>query len=294
MEDFGGGFWDMMMWCRPRYEEKDAIRIELKFDSIDDFYAACHDPDKNAWNQSEYIEHLSYTNSSFVGLRHEELEKYKYSYQPGIAKLEQLKEDLLLDGASCFKNKWDDIDGEEMSMERLYDEMPFMNKRIRKHGFLNGKFVKLYISINENCNIDQTAMLNKTYTAVSIVDYLESTGYRVEVYAITDIDDIGQYNGKHVKQCYSELPIKKWDETLNIGLLLTLLSPWAFRHWHFLLYTGNMYTYEGIGRSAFKGYTSKPGELYIQNGECLDEEDSKRFINEIKTMYDETVEENVY
>ena len=289
---FGYEFFEMM-WGRPRRTDN-PIRTEFKFTDIEDFYKSALSFDTTTGNRDQYLEILHNRNPEWVGMTLSDIEKYKYSYAPGVPHLEQIKEDLLIPATSSFKTKWDDVDGEDMSMERLYDELPFMSKRVRKHGFLNGKFVKLYIDISENSHVEYTDMLHKTYTAVSIVDYLESMGYRTEVYATAKTISLGRRKGEDVEQAYVEIPVKKLDESLNTSLLLTLLSPWAFRFWILLLYSANVYTSYGMGRASYEKPETTLGTLYINTGDCLTKESSEHFINQIKTMYDQDFQEDVY
>ena len=273
------------------------IRLEFKFEDIEDFYSSCEKFDKNLGKITQYNEILNEHDSErsrWVGLMKKKILESKYSYPEGISKLEEVKEDLLVTASSSFKNKWEDVDGEEMSMERMYDELPFMSKRVRKHGFLNGKFIKLFISIDEHSGIEYEKMLNKTYTAVSIIDYLESMGYRTEVYATVRAKNVGTRGSDNVKQLYVEIPIKKIDEILNIGLLLTLLSPWAFRYWTLLLMAANIYTNWGMGQPSYERPELKYGTLYINTGDCLSKESSQDFIKQIKLMYDQNFQEELY
>lgn len=296
INQLGAGLWGFMSGMGMFYDEPEpgGIRLDFKFEDIDDFYKAAEefDKDNGQFHQNEEIR-LS-ERRSFSGLSIQDIHKYKYGYQPGISKLEEVKEDLLIDGASCFKHKWDDVDGEEMSMDRFYDEIPFLQKRIRKHGFLGGKFIKVYVSINELAMVSYESMLNRTYTAVSIIDYLESLGYRTEVYATSFSINKGSYKNDWASEVYSEVLIKKSDEALNLSLLLTMLSPWSYRYWHFLMFSGHFKTSSGMGSTRSEGKSSQIGELYLQSGECLTKEASKKFINEIKEMYDQTMEEEIY
>jgi hypothetical protein len=285
----------MQMMGLPTIAPNDGhVKLDFKFDDIDDFYTNALDFNKDLGNRKAHDSFLSESRAGFNGLETKDILKYKYGYQPGVAKLEEVKEELIISGASCFKQKWDDIDGEEMSMDRFYDEIPFLQKRVRKHGFLGGKFVKIYVSINELGHISYESMLNRTYTAVSLIDHLESIGYRTEVYAISYSINKGSYKDKWVSEVYSEVCIKKAEEILNLPLLLTMLSPWCYRYWHFLMFSAHFNTASGMGQTQRQYKKNKIGEIHLESNTCLTKEDSKRVINEIKKLYDQTTEEEVY
>lgn len=274
-------------------KDKTGVRLEFVFNSIEDFYESAVTIDPERADRRRFYDHMTFDSLTdhWVGLSLDNIKKYKYGYTPGINKLEEMKEDLHIVGASSFQTKWDTLDGEEMSMDRFYDERPFLSKRVRKHGFLNGKFIKIYVNIDEHCGISYEEMLNKTYTVVSIIDYLESMGYRTEVFAICQSLDLGTRDGNYISETYIEVPIKQMDAILNISLLLTTLSPWFFRYWCLLLYLANAKTFEGMGRPARIPQSSKIGELRIGTEQCLDEESSQTFIMNIKRMYDQELKD---
>ena len=280
----------------PDYEKtNNDVRLEFKFENVDDFYRSALDFDKNLGNKRMFDQFLIGSSSDFTGLTVPDILKYKYGYTPGVEKLDEIKSELLVSGASCFKMKWDSVDGEDMSMDRYYDETPFLQKRVRKHGFLGGKFIKMYVSINELAHVGFDRMLNRTYTAVSLIDHLESIGYRVEVYGISYSINKGRYKDKWASEVYSEVCLKRADEVLNIPLLLTMLSPWCYRYWHFLMFSAHFMTADGMGQTRRQYKKSKLGEIYLESETCLDKNSSIAFINEIKRLYDQTTdEEEIY
>lgn len=256
------------------------IQLDVEFKDLEDFYRECEILESTG-NKSMYSE-VGNPDPKFVGLDVEQIKKSKYSYTKGLEKLQKLEDELESVGGSSPKYKWDDLDGDEMSMDRAYEQLPFLKKRIKKDGDSMGKFITLYIDISEPWMISYDQMLYKTKTSLEIVDYLEDLGFRVQIVIQCNVKYLGTLDGKHLKHITIKVPVKKFEDPVIKPLLLTTLSPWFFRYWIFRLMTAKFDTNENLGYPSKEPKVSTSSELYIRTGECLDEESMKKKLEEFK------------
>ena len=259
------------------------FHVDLIFDSLDEFYKECETIEEDG-PRYIYNEVLS-ESKRFNGLSNADILKYKHSYPPGLEKLEELEEDLDILASSAFDYKWDEIDGDDMDMERLYESNPSLRKRFRKDGAKNGKFINLYINISENCNVDHDHMLYKALTATQLTDMLEERGYRVAVYVITAAMNVGRYKGKNMTSTYTEIKIKNYSDPLIKTNLITTVSPWCMRRWHLLLSCAKFHVNSGIGRAVRCNKITNTESIYIDNGECLNKESAINKIKQINKLF---------
>ncbi|KAI5912444.1 hypothetical protein, partial [Thauera sp. 2A1] len=164
--------------------------------------------------------------------------------------------------------------------------LPCLKKRIPTHGIGTGKFVKLHISICENCWCSAENLMIRAYTAMRIIDMLESQGYRVQISAYADNEDPGYFNGEPIGFLGVEVIIKKFEDPLIKGQILTAISPWFFRYWMFKFWNAKFKMNWGYGHSVRPMKKETTSDIYIQTGEALTDEDAERTIKRISKLFD--------
>lgn len=259
------------------------MKYSVSFSSLDEFYKESDtiEPTGELYRWEE----VQNNNESFVGLSKELINKSKYSYSKGLELLKELDLDINL-GGSRKKYKWDDQDGDELSTERLNDGLPFLSKRLKTNGDSTGKFVNLYINVGENACIDYKSMLNKSYTAIQIIDYLENSGYKVGVIAFCDVSSLGYYKNEKVELLHTEIILKKPEDPLIKPLLLTCISPWMLRFHMFKFWTAKFSCSWGLGHSEKLTYKDDKNNLYINTGDCLNKKSAEERITYFKSIFE--------
>jgi hypothetical protein len=259
--------------------------VELKevYDNIYDFYKII-EKCRPEGNQTEFSNVINRDNWDWVGLDKDTILKSKYGYNPPETNLSL---DIPLAGS---KTTWvyDEIDGDDMSIERANEGFPAMIKRAKKLGIGIGKIITIRVYIQENCQVSSKEMMTKAETAIGLVDYLESIGYRTQVYTCAyGHDPTGEYKDKKGVIQNLEVCIKKPEDCLNKALIYNGVSSWFFRHWVFRWITGSYKPGWGYGNAKPNNeYVGQPNTIIINNGECLNEESKKSFIE--KTLKDYT------
>ena len=261
------------------------MNLEFIFDDITDFYKELElispDGNTNYWKKLERGR-----DAGWVGLSKEDAIKYKFGYDPGVEKVPELKDMFEGVGASMFKYHWDERDGEEMNMERAYESMPFLKQRRRAIGNGIGKFVNVHVNIAELCNVSSNQMMYKAYTAASIINRLETLGYRVQVNVVTASSGTGYYKGENVRELIVRIPVKRFEEPLNMSMLLNCMSSWFFRRWIFLFWCSKIKTTDGLGRSLRLGKSDTKSDIYIDNGQCMNRESAQSKIRSIIELFE--------
>ena len=223
-------------------------------------------------------------NPCFRGLSIAEIHDSKYSYTKGLDNLKKIEKDINLGGRK-HKYKYDDSDGDDMNFDRYIEGLPCLKKRIPTHGIGTGKFVKLHISICKNSWCSAQALMVRAYTAMRIIDMLESQGYRVQISAYADNEDPGYFNEEPIGFLGVEVITKKFEDPLIKGQILTAISPWFFRYWMFKFWNAKFkmnWGYEHSVRPMKKETTS---DIYIQTGEALTDEDAELTIERISKLF---------
>lgn len=260
------------------------IRLAYKYDSITDFYRACDTCTKNG-DINHYNRISEADDPDFRGLSCEEIYKSMYSYTKGIELLRNI--DLTSSiGGSSRQYKYDEFDGDDLNYDRLLDGFPAMRKRIRKSGSGVGKFIDIYINISELCNVTYPQLLNKAYTAVKLIDFLENNGFRVAVYSCDYTRDIfGHYEDESDVFYEVEVCLKKHEDSLSLGLILTGISPWFFRYHMFKHQCSHYIPSFGLGKAAYCTREANANIIIIDNGECLTKESANQKIENILKNY---------
>lgn len=261
------------------------MKLEFIFEDITDFYKEVElvTPEGN----SDHYTRISRTNNpSWIGLSRDKILESKFGYDEGVEKVPELKELFEGVGSSMFKLHWDELDGEEMNMERAYEGMPFLRQRRRTLGNGIGKFVNIHVNIAELCNVSSKQMMYKAYTAASIVNRLETLGYRTQINVVTLTSGTGNYKRRNVDMMKVSIPVKKFDEPLNMSMVLNCLSPWFFRHWVFMFWCAKINTNEGLGRSLRLDMSDTKSDIYIDNGQCMDKQSAESKIKKIVELFE--------
>lgn len=259
------------------------LNLNININSLDEFYRECDNIEGGNPYEIENIENND--DPSFRGLSLEKIHSSKYNYTEGLENLKKIEKDINLGGRK-HKYKYDDSDGDDMNFDRYIEGLPSLKKRIPTHGVGTGKFVKLHISICENCWCSAKALMTRAYTAMRIIDMLESQGYRVQISAYADNENPGTLNGQKVKYLGVEVVIKKFEDPLIKGQVLTAISPWFFRYWMFKFWNAKFMMNWGYGHSIRPIKKESTSDIYIQTGEALTEEDAEETIKRIKELFD--------
>ena len=259
------------------------LNLNININSLDEFYRECDNIEGGNPYEIENIENND--DPSFRGLSLEKIHSSKYNYTEGLENLKKIEKDINLGGRK-HKYKYDDSDGDDMNFDRYIEGLPSLKKRIPTHGVGTGKFVKLHISICENCWCSEKALMIRAYTAMRIIDMLESQGYRVQISAYADNENPGTLNGQKVKYLGVEVVIKKFEDPLIKGQVLTAISPWFFRYWMFKFWNAKFMMNWGYGHSIRLIKKESTSDIYIQTGEALTEEDAEETIKRIKELFD--------
>lgn len=266
--------------------------LKIQIDSIDKFYLEADLVEEK--NREQWDEINNRDEPSFRGLSLEKIKNSKWNYTEGLEKLKEIETEITL-GGTKRQYKYAEDDGDDMSYDRYIEGMPCMKKRIRQHGNGNGKFVTLYVSIGENCWCSANELLQRAYTAMQLVDYLENKGYRTKIVAYTDNRNPGKLwkNNRYydVDTLTVEVTVKKFEEPLIKGQILTAISPWFFRYWIFKFWTAKFYMNGGLGQSYRRKVEENKSNIYIQTGEALTKEDSEKTIERIKKLFDKEEED---
>lgn len=260
--------------------------IKHTYENIYDFYNAC-DNLLNTGNASMYKEMNERDDPCWVGLSLNDIQNSKYSYDKGLENLKEIEIDSL--GGSSIHYKYDEFDGDDINFDRLLDGFPALRKRTQKKGLGTGKNISIYINIAEHCGISKDKFLIKAYATMRIVDALETMGYRTTVYSCVATKNLGKtkIDDKYHEINYQvDVCIKKAEDPLIKGLLLTGISPWFFRYHIFKHMCANHKTYYGLGRPDKIDIKNTKETILIDNGECLTEEDVEKKIKQIKKLYE--------
>ena len=254
------------------------LKLSITIPSIDQFYAECDivEPtgDQQEWNKCNTEE-----NPGWIGITQKEAAETKYCYKKGLDLLKEIELDTQLGGSKKLY-KWDNDDGDDMSLDRLYDDMPAMRKRLKTLGKGNGKFITIYASVGENACVSYKDMLNRAYTVIQVIDYLENQGFRVAVIVYEDVGNPGTYKGERIDLLHLEIVIKKAEEPLNKGLILSCISPWFLRIHIFKFWNAKFKMGRGYGHSVHNDYINTEDTLYFKTGSCLNKADSDNYLNQ--------------
>ena len=255
----------------------------ITFPNLDQFYKEC-DIVEDTGNKTEWKRNCDTNSPHWIGLSKDEIIASKYNYKKGLDQLKELEADFNL-GGSKRSYKWDENDGDDMNYDRFLDCLPCLSKRITKKGDGKGKVITIYVSIGENCNISFKEMLNRSYTVIRLVDYLENLNYRTEIIVYTDVANLGSYKGEEVRTLHTEIVIKRAQDPLIKGLVLNCISPWMLRYHLFKFWSAKFILNFGYGHNITLPYEETPNKIYFRSGECLNEHNSEIKINKLAKKF---------
>ena len=161
-----------------------------------------------------------------------------------------------------------------------------MRQRIKKAGIGTGKIIDLYVNIAENCGVSSEKMLLKAFTAVQIADFLETNGYRVAIYVIENTQYAGSYKGSDCNLYRVSTCIKRAEEPLIKGMLLTCISPWFFRIHCFRHEAAKIKCSYGLGRATPLGWKDTKERITLDTGECLTKDSVKEKLKKIEKLFE--------
>lgn len=259
-------------------------RFTISFPNIEQFYKESDtiEPtgDINEWTKNNEI-----SNPYWIGLSREEIIKSKFCYKEGLDKLKSIEQDFNLGGSKRIY-KWDENDGDDMNYDRFLDNLPCLNKRTIKKGDGKGKIITIYVSIGENCNVKYQEMLNRSYTVMRLVDYLENLNYRTEIIAYIDVKRLGEYKEERIETLHTEIILKRAEDPLIKGLILNCISPWMLRCHMFKLWSAKFKVYPSYGSSYSPVYTNTNNKIYFRTGECLTKNSCEAYLKELAEKFD--------
>lgn len=259
---------------------------ELFFENLSTFYDKCFEVNKSVPEIVKgYENNEKRDDYDWIGLEKEEILKSKFSYKKGLDELAQIQKDVYLGGKNR-KYIYDELDGDDMNYERYMDSLPCLKKRIFKQGSGVGKFITIHVNVSESACVQYSEMLNKSYTVMRLIDVLEDEGYRVQVLAESNINKLGP----GIENLHMKVVIKKFEDPLIKGQILTAISPWFLRFWMFHYWTGHFICSGGLGYPAKLNKVSTTSEIYFDSGEALNEDKATEKINNILHLFEK--EEN--
>lgn len=253
--------------------------FSISFPNIEQFYKEC-DIVESTGDKYEWQRNHSGNDPSWIGLSRDEILASKFCYKKGLDQLKEIDLDFNL-GGTKRSYKWDENDGDDMNYDRYLDNLPCLSKRIRIEGNGKGRIISIYVSIGENCNIRFKEMLNRSYTVMRLVDYLENLNYRTEIIVYDDVKNLGSYSGERIDTLHTEIILKKAEDPLIKGLILNCISPWMLRYHMFKFWCAKFHPNCGYGQSFSPKYEDTGNKIYFRTGECLDERSSEE---KLKTL----------
>ena len=256
-----------------------------EYDNIIDFYRESVTFDEKEGNRYQFDEFFTDDDPNFRGLSFEEAEKSKYTYKKGLDELKELDLDTTL-GGSKAQYRWNEFDGDDLDYDRMLSGSPCMHQRIKKAGIGTGKIIELHINIAEPWFIGADKMLLKAFTAVRIADFLETNGYRVAIYVFVNIHNIGYYKKTCCDLYRVNVCIKRAEEPLLKGMLLTCISPWFFRIHYFRHIAAKINCNSGLGSPRKLGLNDTKERITLDTEECLTEASVKEKLKKIEKLFE--------
>jgi len=260
------------------------ITMDFSFESVIEFYSYCSSV-KETGNLPKYEDILKTDREDFRGASLEEIKKRKYQYREGLIRMKELKKELFDIGKKSFKRIWSEEDGDEMDYERFIDDKPFLERTINVNkAKKRGKFISIYIDVTVAWFVDSDDLIWKCISAGKIIESLELQGYRTEVVTIVRVHNIGTYKGQEVERCNTKIMLKRFNDPLNMSLLLTCISPWFFRYWVFLFWTATFKTHLGLGNVTVPYEASTKDRIFINSEECTSKTEYEKKVKELKKL----------
>lgn len=258
----------------------------FSFSSISDFYKEATILE-NTGHSSRFEIYSTFSSSwaDSVDYSKEFIKKVQWGDKEGLKEMKKIDRDLDIIGRSSFIDKWDYSDGMDINMERLYDDIPFLKRRIRTIGNNNGKFITLNIDISIPACVPDYQIRHKALSIISFIDYLETLGFRLEIILYCNSKGQGNYNYVDMPFTTTKIVLKKAEEPLNLPLMLTAISPWMLRYWMFMLWCAKFKPDYGFGCPTDETKDHEQGIIWINNYDCLHEQSTIETFNTIKKSF---------
>jgi hypothetical protein len=219
----------------------------------------------------------------WIGATKAERKARKFNWPEAVDAMAKLPELTAPHSRGETVKRWNWDDGDDMCPDRFREGRPWMRKRVRTNkADKRGKFRRVIINLSESSSVKADAMKWKTFAAARIVDELERQGIRCEVVAYFHSRGCTR-DGETLEV---ETVLKPAHAPLNLGLIATCASPWFMRCWilGLMVKTFGARTSGGMGtpRSYREVYpTTKPDELVIDRGQCLNVSSAKAFVKKL-------------
>lgn len=232
-------------------------------------------------HQNLYGHYENYDSASFKGLSNAQIVQNKFSYAFGVEKLKHLPDFEILKPE--WQKYFNSFDGFDIDIDRMHDGLDFLIER-RKHSKLP-KTMDIYVNFAENASVDYEEILNKTYAALKIIDFLETQGVRVALFAVC----YSQLKITGDAMVYLEIKVKDYPDPVNLGALCTAISPWMLRHWTFLWFCSKFKDIRmGLGYAKeIPNNIKDPKAIYIDNGQCLSQRSAISFVEKVNIQSNE-------
>ena len=255
--------------------------INFKFFSLADFYNTVSEKIGDTYDSRNYESQCKHGNRDvFNGASRSEIIERKHSWPEGVSMLKNLS-DMEKVITKQWSKIWNNDDGDDMCLERFYNDMPFLQKRIKVLGVKsrNNIIQKILVNPCESAGVRAKEMLWKTYTAVKIADHLESQGVRCEItikYLSRNIDNKN-------RDVTLEIPIKEANEPINTSLLCAVFSPWFFRYWIIHLLKSSIENVSvGLGQPKKISKEENENCIIIDSGTALSKTAANNFLKGIE------------
>jgi hypothetical protein len=268
-------------------EGEGTLKLKYTFTSIFEFYAMAMQVSptgnkyKHAKMMNSHVDNLKWLGYS----KPEDRDARKFTYQEKIGEIERESQQLV-QGYKKRIYKYDELDGDDINMERLYEHLPAMKKRAYVKGDKFGNFISFYFNASIPFYVNSSDLMMKTFTASKLINFFESLNRRVEVILYFKSLNPGVYKGENVRDCTIEVAAKPFTVPLNIGLLNTVLSPWFMRYWILMFMDTKMDAWSGHGQpgklSQMDLEKNKGNRVIIMDSfDCLNETASNKFIEKV-------------
>lgn len=262
------------------------INLHFEFDSLNDFYREALTIDHKRGDPQKHREFYTDDSSEdFRGENNGTILDSKFIYRKAIGSLPDINEDLYL-GTKRHVYKWSETDGDDMSMTRAYEQLPFMKQRDNTKGSKKGKFITIHVNIAVNWMVNAENLKYKARSVLALVDYFESQGYRVQVLLEDHTGNAGHYEGKRIDEFYLKIPVKNFNETLSSAVLFATIVPWMLRFWIFLFQSAKYKPNGGMGYAKSFRQADTLSDIYIDSEDCLNENSFKKRLSNIKKIFE--------
>jgi len=268
-------------------EYRSGLKLTYRFQSVLEFYRmAMHVTATGQTHKHDKSQTDRDHGWNWYGVKSkEDLMSKKFAWKEKVQEIER-DSMRMVHGYKKRIYKYDELDGDDINMERLYEQLPAMKKRIHVSGDKFGNFISLYFNNGVDCGVTAERMLNKTMAAAKLVRFFESLNKRVEVIVYSKAGSPGRYKGERIDYLLTETVVKRFTDPLNVALINTTLSPWFFRYWTLLFFDTRIHTSMGYGYPANlteEDLKKHKGNrvIKIDAYDCLSEESSNEFIKQV-------------